>query len=690
MKGKGKAIKAAAVSMAIMLGTSTAFAADFKDVPKTYWAYDAINAITSQGLMVGDMSGNFNPEAYIDKFDTAKVLAKVLGYDYNNASDQDKAYYDKLYNDKKAFLKQFEKAFAKWNLTADREIAFLMEKGVIKDEDLNQFVIKDTNGKEYLRALSREEAAVFLVRVMGKSSEAASYKITTKFSDDASINSAKKQAVYYLKSLGIVNGTTDGKFNPNKAVTREDFCVLLNNALKLMGKTVTVDTSLKQNTTTNNSGAVVNNIETVVGTLDKYFSSLNVIQINTGSVQKLYKVSSGAAIKVDGFNSSLADLKEGMKITAVTNNSEIVQIDAQKTTTDTVTIPTTEAVTETTTSSEIVIDGSNSIVETTTANSNNTITATVSESDLTVIVGTVEEINGNKITLNYRMVNSRDEINTQKKTYTIANDAMITRNATVVSAEDIKVNDIASAKILGSTIYNLELEGESLNINGGKLVKKYYNKAKSMPALVIEASNGKSYELFVDEDSQLARNIDDETDWSDLKIGDSVNVRAKLNKIESLNAKGEEKNIEGYITEIRIGEDTSYVGFSADENSGTKTLYTVDEDSVDLYSLHLGDKVKMYLDSEEVEAINVKKSTESKSLTGYITSVKSDYIYVEVSKEGSTAKKKVEYDKDTVILNSVSGKKLKAKDLDEDMKVYVVLDSSEDKLAKTITVLSNN
>lgn len=690
MKGKGKAIKAAAVSMAIMLGTSTAFAADFKDVPKTYWAYDAINAITSQGLMVGDMSGNFNPEAYIDKFDTAKVLAKVLGYDYNNASDQDKAYYDKLYNDKKAFLKQFEKAFTKWNLTADREIAFLMEKGVIKDEDLNQFVIKDTNGKEYLRALSREEAAVFLVRVMGKSSEAASYKITTKFSDDASINSAKKQAVYYLKSLGIVNGTTDGKFNPNKAVTREDFCVLLNNALKLMGKTVTVDTSLKQNTTANNSGAVVNNIETVVGTLDKYFPSLNVIQINTGSVQKLYKVSSGAAIKVDGFNSSLADLKEGMKITAVTNNSEIVQIDAQKTTSDTTIAPTTETVTETTTSSEIVIDGSNSIVETTTANSNNTITATVSESDLTVIVGTVEEINGNKITLNYRMVNSRDEINTQKKTYTIANDAMITRNATVVSAEDIKVNDIASAKILGSTIYNLELEGESLNINGGKLVKKYYNKAKAMPALVIEASNGKSYELFVDEDSQLARNIDDETDWSDLKIGDSVNVRAKLNKIESLNAKGEEKNIEGYITEIRIGEDTSYVGFSADENSGTTTLYTVDEDSVDLYSLHLGDKVKMYLDSEEVEAINVKKSTESKSLTGYITSVKSDYIYVEVSKEGSTAKKKVEYDKDTVILSSVSGKKLKAKDLDEDMKVYVVLDSSEDKLAKTITVLSNN
>lgn len=686
MKGIKNALKAAAFSMAVVLGSSSAFGADFKDIPKTYWAYEAINSITSQGLMVGDMSGNFNPDAYIDKFDTSKILAKVLGYDYNNASEQDKAYYDKLYNDRKSFLKQFETAFTKWNLTADKEIAFLMEKGILKDEDLNQYVIKDTNGKEYLRALSREEIAVFLVRVMGKSNEAGNYKITDKFSDDSAINSSKKQAVYYLRSLGIINGTTDGKFNPNKAVTRADFCVLLNNTLKLMGKTVDVDTSLKQDKAQANNGSVVNNIETVVGTLDKYFSSLNVIQINIGSAQKLYKVTSGATIKVDGFNSTLNDLKEGMKITALSNNSEIVQIDAEATTT---TVEVTEATTQATTAiNEIATEATTALSSS--YSSNGTITATVSESDLTLIVGTVEEINGNQITLNYRMVNSRDEINSQKKTYTIANSAVIKRNSATIDTAAINVNDIASAKILGSTIYSLELEGESLSINDGRLVKKYYSKTKAMPALVVEANDGKSYELFVTEDSQMARNIDDETEWYDLKVGDSINVKTKLNKIESLKATGEERTLEGYITEIKISEDTSYIGLSADEKATTSTLYAVDEDTVDLYSIRIGDKVKMYLQSDEVETVNVKKSSQTNSVTGYVSSVKASYIYVEISKEGQTARKKVEYDSDTVILSSVSGKKLKAKELDEDMKVYVVFDDSEEKLAKTITVLSNN
>ncbi len=693
MKKYIKPLRIAAVCLTFMLAApSVVSAANFNDVSSTYWAYDAINSITSQGLMVGDLSGNFNPDNFIDKFDTAKILSKVLGYNYNSASNQDKAYYDKIYSERKSFIDQYAKAFKRWNPAADKEIAFLLEKGVLKNEDLNQFVIKNTDGKEQIRALSREEFAVFLVRIMGKSNEAAQYKITEKFSDDSLINSAKRQSIYYLKSLGIVSGNTDGKFRPNGAVTRADFCVLLNNTLKHMGKTVSADSTLNTDMSSS-SNVVVNNIETVSGSLDKYFPSLNVIQINIGSTQKLYKVTSSAEIKIDGFNGSLSDLKEGMNITALLNNSEVVQLSAESAGSSV--IPNTENFSDGDQSdqdnqnNQIPNDQVNQSEQSNQGvqNDSSVITASISDDDLTMIVGSVEAVNGNNITFSYRMVNSRDEVNTQSKTYTLADNAKITRNSVSVSVDEISVDDIATAKILGSKIYSLELEGGSLILNDAVLVKKYYNKSKSMPALIVEEDDGKSYELFVTDDSEISRNIEDETDWNDLRIGDKVSLKTNLNKIESLSASGEKRSLEGFVTEVRISSDGSYIGLSEDENDDSSKLYTVDENTIDLYSVKVGDKVKMYLESDEAVTVNVKKSSSQKNATGYISSVKSSYIYIETTENGE--REKVEYDDDTVFLSSISGKKIKSSELDDDMKVYVVFEDSSSKLAKTITVLNN-
>lgn len=686
MNKKGRFIRAAAVSLAAAISVpSAAFAAEFKDVPKTFWAYNAIEEITSQGLMVGDFSGNFNPDSYIDKFDTSRILAKVLGYNYGSATQQDNEYYENLYQEKKSFIDQYAKAFTKWNSSSDREIAFLLDKGVLKNEDLNQFVIRSTEGKEQLRALSREEFAVFLVRMMGKTDEAAKYQITDKFSDDASINSAKRQSVYYLKSLGIISGTTDNKFNPNGAVTRADFCVLLNNTLKYMGKTISADTTASSSA--GDSGSVVNNIETVSGSLDKYFPSLNVIQLSVGTTQKLYKVTSGAAVKIDGFNGSLSELKEGMTITALLNNSEVVQIDASSS------LPqTTETIQPVQPTQTVQAAESPQQIETQTqsASASGSITATISEDDLTMIVGSVESVNESSITLSYRMVNSRDEINTQSKTYTFADNAVLTRNSSAITAADISTDDIASAKILGSKVYYLDVEGGSLVLNNGTLVKKYYNSSKNMPALVIETNDGKSYELYVTEDSKIARNTEDETPWNDLKVGDKVSFRTNLNKIESLEATGESRSLEGYVTSVRMESDGSYIGVSENENGTDAKLYPVDINSVDLYSVRVGDKVKMYLESDEVSTVNVRKSGGSNTVTGYVTSVKSTYILIEAYEDASSSRKKIKVDSDTAVLSSVTGKKIKVSALDEDMKVYVVLDDDDSSLAKTITVLSNN
>ena len=43
-----------------------------------------------------------------------------------------------------------------------------------------------------------------------------------KFSDDNDISDYAKDSVYLLKKLGIINGTDNGKFQPNSDITRAE------------------------------------------------------------------------------------------------------------------------------------------------------------------------------------------------------------------------------------------------------------------------------------------------------------------------------------------------------------------------------------------------------------------------------------------------------------------------------------
>ena len=56
------------------------------------------------------------------------------------------------------------------------------------------------------------------------------------FNDDANIAGYAKEAVAKMKDLKIINGDSNGNFNPKNPITREDLACVLNNLLKLLGK----------------------------------------------------------------------------------------------------------------------------------------------------------------------------------------------------------------------------------------------------------------------------------------------------------------------------------------------------------------------------------------------------------------------------------------------------------------------
>jgi len=68
---------AAALTRALGLGWSNT-KPSYPDVPATYWASGYIQIMTAEGIMLGDTSGTFRPDAFITRAEAATLLLRML------------------------------------------------------------------------------------------------------------------------------------------------------------------------------------------------------------------------------------------------------------------------------------------------------------------------------------------------------------------------------------------------------------------------------------------------------------------------------------------------------------------------------------------------------------------------------------------------------------------------------------
>ena len=301
----------------------------YNDVPADHPAYGPIARIAQKGILVGDTSGNYRPDDYIDKFDAAKILANLAGYKLIEFTEAEKLYYERAYEANKELISQYGKRFKKWNAAADREIAFLIEKDILTPEDLNQFVVL-RDGEEAVRALSNEEAMVYLVKLMGKKSEALSAANLFAYADDIKITAAYKPYVYYMKNAGLTEDSDDNDFNPKQAVTRADMAVLLDKAIIFWGDAADVVQSEPPPTDEPPTGLSAAP-EIITGVFDKLFESETgyAMQIiKEDGVKELYKISAIAAVKINGVRGELSGLTQGAPLKILLNNLYVMEIDA--------------------------------------------------------------------------------------------------------------------------------------------------------------------------------------------------------------------------------------------------------------------------------------------------------------------------------------------------------------------------
>lgn len=637
------------VFIALMGGTIAA-APLYRDVPSTHWAYEYISRISDRGLMVGDTEGYFKPNDSIDKFETSKILARMAGYKYTNVSDSERDYYNKAYDKNKTFLSQYSASFAKWNSSADREVAYLLEKEILTVEDLNQFVIKRADGTEALRALSREEAAVFFTRLMGRKNEALNFSDSNYFKDDVSISISSKPYVYYLRSLGIVSGDTNNNFNSNGAVTRAAMAIMCDKVLTILGAGSTPYVDSASDST---DSGFVNKAETISGVIDKYYDSLQALQIISNEGKKnIYKLSSTVSITIDGFLRTASDLQEGMPAVMIIGNNELMDIKAQN-------------------------------IQTVSTN-----IVPISNTELSVVEGTVSSVSPdtvtNTVSIEIRMLNPTGQITSEIRPYALTANCEISRGAESVGFSNIRVGDIISASVSGNQVHRIKLQEESRKITGAILLAKERVNATNSIVLTIQDTNANIHDFKVTGNSYITRRGLGTVTWSELRIGDSVDVYCEYNEIVEIHASGVKSYVDVWIQEIHLTADSSYI-ITRNLNNKLDT-YSLISGTVDPYSLRIGSKVRLRLDSSEVETVNVLEDAASGAITGHVQSIRDTYIVVRDS--SSLNNIEIKYDDNTVFVDSYSGNQIRVRDLELNSRVYIVLSNSDTRYAKTITILT--
>lgn len=579
-----KKVKSTAVAIAVLLGTSTTIFANqrYIDVPNNHWGHESIINVSEKGYMVGNTIGEFRPNNPMDKFDTARILAMAAGFKHTGLSQEEEAFIERAYENHLQILQQKNSQLVRWNPTANREIAFLLEMGILLEEDLSHFIIIN-DGQEQLRALSRQEASVFLVRLIGLTEAASAGSYAQLFNDDHNIAPEKRHYVYFLRANNVISGDTNNNFNPNEAVARAAFAVMLDRTLSL-GESTYWD-----NTYEDFNGG------TITGTITVLYPSLNAVQIRTDENQQgtIFRLRENSSIFVNNSLVPFSDLEEGMNVVAIIENREIVNIrtveSQDNTTSETLPIqPSIQQSSNQTTiqpAAELPIE--NKVLQTIQGVINST---------------RVDENNNRKsIDVEVRFLTPGGSIVSQIITYNLAQTYEITRAGQDIAFDIIRKGDIATVKVWGTYAYEIDIAEPHRQFEG-VLVEKGHNQILDAPVFIVEDKDGVKHEFIISEGTILTREGSGTVTWNQIRIGDTVDIIAHHNKLIEAYAYGTRSTVDGIVEEIRITQDRRAIVVS---NNNIRLTYYIMSDLEGINRLTVGNRVRLRLDSREVESFSI-------------------------------------------------------------------------------------
>lgn len=204
---KKKNFAGALAFAALLAGAIPAFAADsdFRDVPKSSYAYSAIVELAERGVVSGYSDGTFHPNETVTRGQFAGMIARAFNLPKGSSHFKDVPKSKALYE----------------------EIGKAADAGIIKG----------TGGNFYPdRPVTRADMAVMLDRAInlkGNFKEEGNLK----FKDN--VPAYALESVKRMVSYGVIQGKTNGTFAPGEYADRASSSVLVSRALQVIERNET-------------------------------------------------------------------------------------------------------------------------------------------------------------------------------------------------------------------------------------------------------------------------------------------------------------------------------------------------------------------------------------------------------------------------------------------------------------------
>ncbi len=172
---------------------------NFNDT-SNYWAKSNIDFVASRGIITGVTDSYFLPKGEVSRAMTVTILGRLSDVNVSNRTS--------MFKD--VPIATWYTGYVNWAKT----------NNIINGLDETHF---NPNG-----TINREQLAVAInnyLKYLGYNIESPS--TVTKFTDDAKISSWAKDAVYTLRSIGVVNGDSLGKYNPQSYLSRAELSAII-------------------------------------------------------------------------------------------------------------------------------------------------------------------------------------------------------------------------------------------------------------------------------------------------------------------------------------------------------------------------------------------------------------------------------------------------------------------------------
>ncbi len=639
------------------------------DVPNNHWAYSAIEDLKDRGIITYNSKNQFFPNNQMTYFEVIEIIANATGYvnvqlPTSNVNENFKQQIIENYNKQKPLLDTYAAKHSTWDKLYDQQVAYILGR-YVKSEDreveLNKY-ITTVNGVESRAIMTKQDLAVYIVRMLEKENTAVSSYVSGVFKDENLIKEANRPYMAYLKSVGLIKPDAKGNCNPNTPVTKALAAKMVSDALKVK------EQGAGQEAANSGSSSVTENATSQTLTLKKILTKSNtesflVVDKGTGSVYYSVK-NTLKPIDMTGKEISLTSLVPEQKIaitSEIVNNTQYI------------------------TSIKVVDSGNSS-----TGVGTNTGTGTAINN--MTITGTLLE----KITNGIVRISTGDN---QTRVYILDNNAAITLNGVNVDSSALFAGDGVVVAVENATITKVQATkgtgGTATTLGNGEIT------AKQMIAdgynITLKQGNSESV-VFIPQKAMIKRNNKVKS-LEDLRVGDKVSLTKTDNTVTEVIATGEQSRVEGMIKEIHLAQPNRVV---VKLDNGETVTYTLSGDTeiydvntrkyINVRELHLGQSVDLLLESKEVVSLDVVKSTSGVNYKGVIkyATRSSDYIEVLVEYDPISGQtgiyKRIEVPSSLSIINS-NNRQVNRNSLEEDMEIIITYKYLDDATPEKILII---